>query len=69
VQDTPDAAASASNIQDLPKRIPENLPDWIQDEGATKEYSIKDEFIFQNMSNPDPFCVFSKDSMHQSMRS
>jgi len=69
VQDGPDAAASTSNIQDLPKRIPENMPDWIQDETAAKEYLIRDGFIYQNISNPDPFCIFSKDSMHQSMHS
>ena len=68
-RDAPDAARAQLEMDDLPKDLYENLPDWVQDTKAKvgKFYPIFGNFIAQNVSNPDPLCIFSKDSMHQSV--
>ena len=67
-RDAPDAARAQLEMDELPRDVYENLPDWIQDTKAKvgKFYPIFGNFIAQNVSNPDPLCIFSKDSMHQS---
>ena len=67
-KDDPEAAAAKADMDELPSDIPRKIaPDWIQDPAPAAHggYTVDEEFIFQNISNPDPVCIFSKDSMHQ----
>ena len=67
-KDVPDAAVAKADKDELPRDIARKIaPDWPRDPAPAAQggYTVHDGFIFQNISNPDPVCIFSKDSMHQ----
>jgi len=66
-KDDPDADHMAFESRLLPSRVRGVLPDWRQDREKLEDKGlfIDDHFIHQNVGNPDPVLIFSKDSMHQ----
>ena len=66
-KDDPDADHMAFESRLLPSRVRGVLPEWRQDKEKLEDRGlfIDDNFIHQNVGNPDPVLIFSKDSMHQ----
>ena len=75
-QDDPDSVRALANLSLLPPELPRVLPDWEQrsvqdpDTGARLARHTRDpvtgQVVHPNTANPDPLCIFSRDSMHQS---
>ena len=75
-QDDPDSVRALANLRLLPPELPRVLPDWEQrsvqdpDTGARLTRHTRDpvtgQVVHPNTANPDPLCIFSRDSMHQS---
>ena len=65
-QDNPDALQSLRRLDSLPDKLLAALPDWERDQAKWRSLPLDVPFIHPNTSNPDPLCIFSKDSMHQS---
>ena len=67
-QDDPDAQQSLAGLDSLPGKLTAALPDWERDQNKWSSLHIPLDmpFIHGNTSNPDPLCIFSKDSMHMS---
>jgi len=65
-KDDADADQLAFQAQLLPNRIRGVLPEWRQDREKLEDKGlyIDGHFIHQNVGNPDPVLIFSKDSMH-----
>ena len=68
-KDDPDADHHAVETEQLPNRVTGVLPEWRQDKDKAEDRGlfIDAPFIHQNVGNPDPVLIFSKDSMHQAM--
>jgi len=68
-KDDPDADHMAFETRLLPNRVRGVLPEWRQDREKLEDRGlfIDGHFIHQNVGNPDPVLIFSKDSMHQAM--
>eukprot|EP00092_Neocalanus_flemingeri_P013813 GFUD01014899.1.p1 GENE.GFUD01014899.1~~GFUD01014899.1.p1 ORF type:complete len:196 (-),score=51.45 GFUD01014899.1:46-633(-) len=68
-KDDPDADHMAFETRILPSRVKGVLPEWRQDKEKLEDRGlfIDEHFIHQNVGNPDPVLIFSKDSMHQAM--
>jgi len=68
-KDDPDADHLAFETKQLPNRVTGVLPEWRQDKDKAEDRGlfIDTPFIHQNVGNPDPILIFSKDSMHQAM--
>ena len=65
-QDDPDAQQSLAGLDRLPGKLTAALPDWERDQKKWSSLPLDVPYIHSNASNPDPLCIFSKDSMHQS---
>jgi hypothetical protein len=67
--DDPDAAALATETHLVPGRVRGVLPGRRQDEGgrrmlASKGFQLEGNYVHNNVGNPDPLLIYSKDSMH-----
>ena len=65
-QDDPDAQKSLQGLESLPDKLLAALPDWERDQNKWSSLPLEVPFLHGNTSNPDPVCIFSKDSMHMS---
>ena len=65
-QDDPDAQQSLAGLDSLPGKLTAALPDWERDQNKWSSLPLDVPFLHGNTSNPDPLCIFSKDSMHMS---
>ena len=65
--DDTDADHMAFEIRLLPSRVKGVLPEWRQDREKLDDRGLftNDNFIHQNVGNPGPVLILSKDSMHQ----
>ena len=69
-RDAPDAAAAAGEAHQVPAAVLAELPTWDSEAGARrldKIFLVDGDFVHNNVGNPDPVLIFSKDSMHQAM--
>ena len=67
-KDDPDAASLAFETHLIPGRLRGVMPSWERDQPARKlqekGFLVEGDFVHNNVGNPDPVLVFSRDSMH-----
>ena len=70
-KDDPDAASLAFETHLVPGRLLGVLPSWESEQTARmlkeKGFLVDGDFVHNNVGNPDPVLIFSKDSMHQTI--
>ena len=68
-QDEPDAASMVFEADQVPGRVRGLLPSWDRERGVRrlveKGFLVEGSFLHNNVGNPDPVLIYSRDSMHQ----